>query len=265
MPDPQGLVFFLQFPADDDELVDALFQPLELEIETLVAGILDHAGNIERASLGGQHRGTVLAWAPDDSVLLHVTGKVSEFAELSELLEMAGSPLPLAELHGGLCGVICAGGQKAALQWLEGLLEDCSSSDAEVLERLERDLKSLGDRTWAAFQGHALEFAPLLPDDDAGLAPRVEALALWCHGFLAGLVIGGLDLTAGDMLSEEMSELVHDFVHISRAGIGPDEHDDADVADGSLVELVEYARIGAQLAFEELARRPETPERRTIH
>ena len=32
-----------------------------------------------------------------------------------------------------------------------------------------------------------LEFAPLLPDDDAPLDEQVQALALWCQGFLSGV------------------------------------------------------------------------------
>ena len=32
-----------------------------------------------------------------------------------------------------------------------------------------------------------LKFEPLLPSDDAPLAEQVEALAVWCQGFLSGV------------------------------------------------------------------------------
>lgn len=187
-----------------------------------------------------------------------------DYDVLSELLTSSGSPLPLAELHGGLCGVICASGPGAAANWLDSLLEDCSG-DADSRSRLAPELRTLGDETLASLRGASLEFRPLLPDDECSVDSRADALALWCHGFLAGLVIGGLDLSgAGDSLSAEIDELVRDFAEISRAGADVEEIEDSELGESSLVELVEYVRVGAQFAFEEMA--PAEPaERRTIH
>jgi hypothetical protein len=169
----------------------------------------------------------------------------------------------LAELHGGLCGVICASGREAARSWLDELLDDCGG-DMETLSELAGRLEALGNDTWQALSGLAMEFAPLLPDDEAGIDQRAEALALWCHGFLAGLVIGGIDLTGSSApLSQDLSELVHDFAAISQAGPDSQEFEDPDLGDNSLMELVEFVRVGAQFVFEELV--AEQPAQRTIH
>ena len=106
--------------------------------------------------------------------------------------------------------------------------------------------------------------APLLPDDESALAQRAEALALWCHGFLAGLVVGGVDL-AGDPsgLSAELNELVRDFAEISRAGAEAEEAGES--GDRSLTELIEYVRVGAQCIFEELVAGSDGRDSPTIH
>jgi yecA family protein len=192
-----------------------------------------------------------------------VSGIVVDYVDLAELLNRSGSPLPLAELHGGLCGVICASGRDAAQSWLDELIDDCGG-DADTLAELASRLEALGNDTWQALRGLSMEFTPLLPDDDSAIDQRAEALGLWCHGFLAGLVIGGIDLTGGSaVLSQDLSELVHDFAAISQAGPDSQEFDDPELGDNSLTELVEFVRVGAQFVFEELT--AEQPEQRTIH
>jgi uncharacterized protein YgfB (UPF0149 family) len=186
----------------------------------------------------------------------------TDYRDLAELLNRTGSPLPPSELHGGLCGVICASGREAAAEWLVGLVDDCAG-DAQTLTDLARQLELLGQEAWGALSGLALEFEPLLPDDQAAIDQRAHALGLWCHGFLAGLVVGGVDLEAGsDGLSPEFRELVRDFMQISQAGLGA-EDGETEENDQAFVELVEFVRVGVQFAFEELL--PETDRPRTIH
>lgn len=192
-----------------------------------------------------------------------MSGIVVDYVDLAELLNRSGSPLPLAELHGGLCGVICASGREAAQSWLDELIDDCGG-DADTLAELAGRLEALGNETWQALRGMSMQFTPLLPDDDSAIDQRAEALGLWCHGFLAGLVIGGIDLTGGSaVLSQDLSELVHDFAAISQAGPDSQDFEDPDLGDNSLTELVEFVRVGAQFIFEELT--ADQPEQRTIH
>ncbi|MGD8339956.1 MAG: UPF0149 family protein [Gammaproteobacteria bacterium] len=186
-----------------------------------------------------------------------------DYDGLAELLDLTNAPLPLAELHGGLCGVICSSGREAASRWLDNLLDDCAG-DATTLSRLAKELEELRSETWQALTGLSMEFCPLLPDDDGGVDERAEALGLWCHGFLSGLVVGGIDLRAGtEILSTQLVEVVQDFAEISKAGAGPEELEDEDLADDSLVELVEFVRVGTQFAFEELI--PDARSTRVLH
>lgn len=197
--------------------------------------------------------------------MARVNSEANDYSGLATLLSETGSPLTLSELHGGLCGVICAGGREGASSWLQDMLEDCRGDNA-VMAELEVRLEDLGDETWQGLCSLSMDFEPLLPGEESEIEQRAEALGLWCHGFIAGLVIGGLDLSDRQAdVSTELTELVTDFVQISRAGADADESADPESGEVSLFELVEYVRVGAQYIFEELAGESQGDDQRTIH
>jgi uncharacterized protein YgfB (UPF0149 family) len=92
---------------------------------------------------------------------------------------------------------------------------------------------------------------------------------LWCHGFLSGFGAGAPDLAArrahrrkeGGSAESEIAEILADFAQISRAGIDEEDAADRDRADFALAELKEYARVSAQIVFEDLAARRQTVTR----
>ena len=100
-------------------------------------------------------------------------------------------------------------------------------------------------------------FAPLLPVEADTTATRATALAHWCEGFLHGLVAGehGDDLRER-LKAEPLSDIIRDLLQITRAAVDEDCDEESDEA--AYTDLVEYVRVAAQLAYEELAdlRRP---------
>jgi len=183
---------------------------------------------------------------------------------LAATLSEAGAPIGLSELHGGLCAALCAGGVVAARRWMEACYTEWTCAGAGNQDAIRAPLEHLQLQTWRALAGSDMSFTPLLPDDDDELTARVEALALWCHGFVSSLGLAGKGFAAGDD-SDELVELIGDFVEISKAGLDPKELQDDQQAEFTLVELVEYVRIGVQYVYEELARDREQPSRDTIH
>jgi uncharacterized protein YgfB (UPF0149 family) len=177
-------------------------------------------------------------------------------------------PVAVSELHGGMCGLLCAGGASAVPEWVEECLVDSDPVEG-ALDAARDQLRKLELYSWRSLTGSGLEFYPLLPDDDAMLGERVGALALWCHGFLSGLGLGGFSLerekTSGSDAGP-LEEIVNDFSEISRAAAEADEFDDEDQAGFALAELIEYVRVGVQIVFEELEpKRATSPGTATIH
>jgi uncharacterized protein YgfB (UPF0149 family) len=159
----------------------------------------------------------------------------SSYAQLEQTLGELGVEQDAAEYHGGVCGAVSAGAVPLA------------AAEEGARER-ERDLLArLRDACFDSLADSESGFTPLLPGEDAALEDRVEALAGWCAGFLAGLGEGGEKLRAG---APEVQEILQDLTEISRADMTPDAEQDEDEA--AYTELVEYVRVGAQIIFLEL-------------
>ena len=185
-------------------------------------------------------------------------GTLPDYAILDEQLRAAGAAIAPAELHGVVCGLICASGREAAADWIAQQAATFSGPGVDV-EATVAALDELEGKTWSALNGSQLQFEPVLPDDDSDLGERAAALGQWCHGFVGGLVLGGW--TDGDNCDPDVLEIVGDFSAISNVGIAAAD-DDGDAGETSFFELAEYVRVGAQLVFESLAAHEESP---TIH
>ncbi len=177
------------------------------------------------------------------------------YETLSEELADAGVVPSLAELHGGLCGIMCIAGVAAANQWLDQQLEEWHQQGGTPIGETLREVEH---ETWRMLNESDMAFEPLLPGDEQPLDAQVRALAAWCHGFLSGLGLGGLKMTGkGSDAEEAVAEIARDFAEISRAALGPDDEQDLEQAGFALAELKEYVRISVQLVFEHFGNRAE--------
>jgi uncharacterized protein YgfB (UPF0149 family) len=199
-----------------------------------------------------------------------------EYDALHESLVHAGVVLALPELHGGICGALCAGGPDDALRWVEQTFADDGVANIEPLRDVLFEVVNVSFRL---LDEGSLAFEPLLPDDDAALEEQVQALAAWCHGFLGGLGETAPDIARRGTRAEpertadaaergedaapdsapDIAEILADFAEISRAGLTDEDADTQ--ADFALAELKEYTRMSVQLVFEELGSRRNSRSR----
>jgi uncharacterized protein YgfB (UPF0149 family) len=173
-----------------------------------------------------------------------------DYDRLRDSLAGAGAVVALAEMHGGICGALCAGGAPAARRWLEHCFDDQELTASTAV--LTADLEEVLDASEQTLADPDLKFEPLLPDDDAPLAEQVQALALWCQGFLSGV---GTTAPSAAQQSDEggsLAEILRDFAEISRAGLSEEEAAGRAQADFALAEIHEYVRVSVQIVFEEL-------------
>ncbi len=192
--------------------------------------------------------------------------QAQDYQTLHNALRRAGALAEAAEIHGSLCAVLCVAGSPGTELWRADSLDSAEESNAQV-PQARTALEHLELETWAALNGSAMEFAPLLPDDSVELAQRVTALAHWCQGFLYGITLSGVTRTTptAAMGAEHFDELVKDLAEIARAGLATDEN--MVEADFAYIELVEFVRAGVQLLFEELAgfRDTQPAQRHSVH
>ena len=166
------------------------------------------------------------------------------FADVARAMAGNASTIHPAEAHGCLCGALCLRPDYSLLEWLDEILPDTSGpgGDAEVFGALFSD-------TAGALARPDMEFEPLLLDDDAPLAGRVESLAAWCQGFLYGFGASGNAERAS--LPESVREVLADLAQICHAGAVGSEP--AEAEEEALAELVEFVRAAVQLAYDDLA------------
>lgn len=174
--------------------------------------------------------------------------RAPDFDTLSQTLRRLEAGVGAAELDGALAGFLCAGGTVASDRWLPAL----------ALGELDESLDRAGDREFfkSFFLGLARDlddpefgFSPLLPGDEEPVADRAAAMVDWCRGFLGGLGLAGVDLTAG--LAGDSGEVVGDLGRIAATEFDPGDTDADD--EEAYAEMVEYIRVGVILLHQQLA------------
>lgn len=178
------------------------------------------------------------------------------FDDVMQALSAVGSTVTAAEAHGCLCGALCARRSYLPAEWLEEIIDDPDGgatsgqeSPPDLKAILGGELGTLYASSRLSLASDAMEFTPLLPDDEADIGLRVEALGAWCHGFLYGFGAAGT-ISEAD-LDDELKEILGDLAELSRAGqVGAA---DLEAEEESYAELVEYVRVGVQIVHDQLA------------
>ncbi|MGV8961511.1 MAG: YecA family protein [Stenotrophomonas sp.] len=159
---------------------------------------------------------------------------VNDVAQASQMLGLGASP---AELHGGLCGWLAAGGDNVT-SWPAKVLADAglpAPTPDSPLDRLRlASVEQLEDRDFA--------FELLLVEAAAPVLQRTDALFEWCRAFLGGF---GLAAGARPALSEEGDEALQDLAKLAQAS--SDEFDSGDEDEDALAEIEEFVRVAVLL------------------
>ena len=170
----------------------------------------------------------------------------TDVASAADRLSLASTP---AELHGGLCGWLAAGGEDVP-GWPAVVMADESlpaPKPGDDLDRLRNaSVSQLGDTDFG--------FQLLLPDDTAPVTERAAAMFDWCRAFL-----GGFGLAVADKrLSEEAEEALGDIANLAAARV-----DDVDPEgdEESLAEIEEYLRMAVLLLHADCALGPRHRQR----
>jgi Uncharacterized protein conserved in bacteria len=127
------------------------------------------------------------------------------------------------------------------------VLDGLSPKGEPAREALEA-LTTLYHDTQDRLQNDSLAFEPLLPDDEAPLGERAQALGQWCEGFLLG--VGLAESHDPAKLPREANEVINDLTEIARIDTDTEADEDSEIA---YTELVEYLRAATLLVREHTA------------
>lgn len=188
---------------------------------------------------------------------------IPDYLAISSALDKLETEVTASEVHGTLCGLLCANVGANANQWQDSLWPHAKDHNDLIKAEALETLNQLHDTSRLQLNDPNCEFEILLPDDDDSLDIRVNALGDWCQGYLVGLTLGGINDFSS--LPENAREVANDMVEIARAGTSYDlEGSEED--ENAYTELVEYLRIGILLINEELQPTQAPPQTdSTVH
>jgi uncharacterized protein YgfB (UPF0149 family) len=169
---------------------------------------------------------------------------INNLKQALALAEIAQHPV---EVHGALVGLICGGVEQENFTWVKPLLD--LMNDGQVLPQdLQILINDLFQDAVARLGDMEFGFTPLLPEEEASLSERVEALSLWTQSFLTGLAIVQSQLNKA---SADVKEVIKDLADIAQVefDVGEDEESEA-----AFMELHEFVRMAAILCYSEFGK-----------
>ena len=171
--------------------------------------------------------------------------KQLDYDSVSNKLSQHGIIVDGAEVHGILCGMLCAGMSLTDQKWLPALSETIHQGE-NFNEPTTHLLTTLFNQTCQQLLESEFGLQLLLPDDQTPINDRGEALIHWVQGFMLGFGLHQQDLT---QCSPDVKEALEDFADIARME-EPMEADEE--SERALFEVMEYVKISAILCFSEL-------------
>lgn len=168
---------------------------------------------------------------------------IPEYQQVADAISLAGSELLPSEWQGLILGSISYHLKTGIDPGLGALMFDAGNKSAGKQSLLE-----LTFSTYRAIMDELLSAEDILelmlPDDDASIEDRTEAMAAWCQGYTLGLLQN--EKFSIDQLPPDAAEFTRDVMDIGLASLGDNEQEN----ERALMEVVEFLRVGAQLSFE---------------
>lgn len=181
-----------------------------------------------------------------------------DYEAVVERLKFMGITINAAELHGLICGFICAGKDNEAQKYLESL-----ESSNEGGHKGDRVISDLYRRSTQQMASMSFGFQLLLPSEEMPLSVRACCLGEWCEGFKKGFALAGLSI---EQITEQESKDA--LFHISEvANIDHDEIEVGDEDESCLIEVCEYIRMAVLMIYTERRLSPAAypPRSKEIH
>ena len=182
-----------------------------------------------------------------------------DFSSAQAILTSESVEAHAAEIHGVLTGLVSAGFEFESSDYI-AMVNDMLNNAEGLPARVKSLIKDMYSDIWQQILDESYSFQLMLPDDDDSIVERGHALSKWVEGFNLGF---GLQQTKTTTFSDDVKEVLADFVEIANLSDEMEEDEDTEQA---YFEIAEYVRISALLCFTELATPPESKDKEaTLH
>ena len=169
---------------------------------------------------------------------------MANYNDITDALVRLNAIGDAAEIHGLLAAFLAAGIKVREQAWVNSL-QTSHVEQGDVLAKEARDhLVKLYQTTMTGIEDTDLKFELLLPDDEASLEDRVEALAHWCQGFVSGLKLA--EIPVENHPDKEVNEALKDLIEIAMIETDAKTAGDNE-AEADFVVLKEYVRMAVMM------------------
>ena len=170
-----------------------------------------------------------------------------QYTDVADCLDRAELDMLAAEVHGIACGLLAGNNTADKIKWVQELVPELDPQN--VLQKdAVREMGRLFEDARSGLQDSEFRFELFLPEDDAHLSTRMEALQDWCQGFVLGMTMAGVKDYS--KLPEDSKDLMEDFVNIGTSG--DFDYEDEQESEIAFTDVSQYVRVGALLINEEL-------------
>lgn len=168
---------------------------------------------------------------------VNTSGHLPDYHVFSDNIAILALPFSPSQLHGMLCGYLCAGAFENGELYLRALIaRDKKNNATRVAAASLFELYTLSKEQ---ITGLDFEFSLLIPDETSPLSERAQAFSEWCEGFTESIGTAGIGY---EQLEEEESrealQHLYEFAQLDYEELQVDEEDEK-----ALMEVSEYARM----------------------
>lgn len=172
-----------------------------------------------------------------------------DFDDLEHALMKINAAAEAAEAQGLICGILCALGRVDKASWVQQVIGEAADPGDLLMHEVKEQLDALYQESMLSLYDEDYGFQMFLPDDEASIEERIQAISEWCQGFLLGFSMRSLE-SIDDESRQEIEALLEDFVEVTRIDAEASEDDNED--EESLLEIEEYIRMGVIFIFTSL-------------
>jgi uncharacterized protein YgfB (UPF0149 family) len=171
--------------------------------------------------------------------------RLPNYQTVNESIAVLALPISVSELHGMICGYLCAGNVDGGAAYVRALISNQKGQGSREAALALFGLLAVSHQQMSNFD---FELQLLLPDDAEPLALRAEAFSEWCEGFTQGMTLAGV--VAEQLAEEEAQEALrhlNEFAELDHHALTIDEEDER-----ALMEVTEYARMSVLRLYNDL-------------
>lgn len=175
----------------------------------------------------------------------HSNLQLPQYEHFNDSIAVLSLPLSASELHGMMCGYVCAGADNQGEAYLRALVHNKKDEDSRNALLALFSVFSISQQQINHLD---FQFALLLPDDETDLFERAKAFSEWCDGFIRALALSGIE--ADQFYEEDTQEALQhitEFADIDFESLDVDEEDEK-----ALVEVSEYTRLAVIRLYADL-------------